>query len=104
MIYDKKNFRRFGVKGKSLALDELAKGIIYGVTIIDCSSPEFSGAAWLAFLCNANEVPKEAYSYGKEASFWKGHDDLKLPIGKGKTPDEALEDLKVKAKKYYESW
>jgi hypothetical protein len=39
-----------------------------------------------------------------EEMFWREHDDLKLPIGKGNTPNEALEDLKVKAKKYYESW
>jgi hypothetical protein len=91
-------------KEKSMQLEELSKGTIFPVTIINCSDPQYSGSDWLAFQSFADEVPKESYLYGKEESFWQVHDDLKLPIGKGKTPDEALEDLKVKAKKYYESW
>jgi hypothetical protein len=91
-------------KEKSMQLEELANGNIFPVAIINCSDSTYSGSAWLAFQSFADEVPKESYKYGKEKSFWENHDDMKLPIGKGKTPDEALEDLKVKAKRFYESW
>jgi hypothetical protein len=91
-------------KEKGMQLEDLEKGTIFPVAIINCSDPAYSGAAWLAFQAFADEMPKEYYKYGKEQSFWENHDDLKLPIGKGKTPDEALEDLKVKAKRFYESW
>lgn len=91
-------------KEKWMQLEELDKGTIFPVAIINCADPKFSGAPWLAFQSFSDEVPKESYQYGKEEKFWADHDDMKLPIGKGNTPDEALEDLKVKAKKFYESW
>lgn len=91
-------------KERAMQLEDLEKGQIYPVTIINKADPDPTGADWLAFQSFADEVPKDSYKYGKEESFWQDHDDMKLPIGKGNTPDEALEDLKVKAKKFYESW
>lgn len=86
-------------------LRELAKGEISPVTIIlDSEDGKHSGGKWLAFQSFPDGVSKDSWLWGETEKFWKNHDDLKLPIGKGNTPDEALEDLKVKAKKYYESW
>lgn len=100
----KRTLEAWEEKEKSMQLEDLDKGQIYPVAIINKADPDPNGADWLAFQSFADEVPKESYSYGKDEAFWKDHDDLKLPIGKGKTPDEALADLIVKAKKYYESW
>lgn len=100
----KRTLEHWEEKEKSMQLENFDKGKIYPVTIINKSDPDPNGADWLAFQSFADEVPKESYQYGKEEKFWKDHDDLKLPVGKGKTPDEALEDLKAKAKKFYESW
>jgi hypothetical protein len=92
-------------KVADLELQELAKGEISPVTIIlDPEDGKHSGGKWLAYQSWPNELPKNSLGWGLSEKFWQDHDDLKLPIGKGKTPDEALEDLKVKAKKYYESW
>jgi hypothetical protein len=86
-------------------LKDLAKGIISPITIIlDPQDGEHSGAQWLAFQSFPDELPKDCLGAGMCEKFWQDHDDLKLPIGKGNTPNEALADLKVKAKRYYESW
>lgn len=89
---------------KIYQLGQIAKGDIYPVTIIHDAHNELSGAQWLAFQSFPDEIPKIFSLTADIQEFWQDHDDLKLPIGKGNTPDEALEDLKVKAKKYYESW
>lgn len=91
---------------KKIALEDLAKGEIYPVTIVmDRYTGTYSKGKWLAFQLDTDQVPDEIGSNdGDEENFWRSHDDMKLPIGKGNTPNEALEDLKAKAKKYYESW
>lgn len=91
---------------KKIELENLYKGDIFPVTIVmDRYSGTYSGAKWLAIQCNSDDVPDEiGGSDPDEESFWREHDDLKLPIGRGKTPNEAYDDLKNKAKSYYESW
>lgn len=89
---------------KAHQLEELAKGDIYPVTIVREAQSDVSGAEWLALQAYPDEFLKELLRYDLTEKFWAEHDDLKLPIGKGKTPNEALEDLKVKARKFYESW
>lgn len=90
---------------RSAELEELAKGEISPVTIIlDPEDGKHSKGKWLAYQSWPDELPKDSLGWGLSEKFWADHDDLKLPIGKGNTPGEALEDLKGKAKKYYESW
>jgi len=91
---------------KKIELENLSKGGIFPVTIVmDRYGGGYSGGEWLAIQCNCDDVPDEIGGGDPdEESFWREHDDTKLPIGKGETPDKAYEDLKVKAKKYYESW
>lgn len=103
---DKSPFKDMNDINKKIQLEQLEKGSIYPVTIVrDRYGGTYSGAEWLALQADNTQVPDEIGSDdGDEMIFWREHKDEELPIGKGKTPNEALEDLIVKAKKYYESW
>jgi hypothetical protein len=91
---------------KKVELEELAKGNIYPVTIVmDRYMGTYSGAQWLALNLDPCDIPDEIGGDDPtETIFWREHDDMKLPVGKGNNPDEAIADLKEKVKRYYESW
>jgi hypothetical protein len=103
---DKSPFTEMNTITKKIELESLAKGELYPVTIVmDRYGGVYSNAKWLAIQCDNTQVPDEIWSDdGDEMNFWRSHKDSELPIGKGETPNEALEDLKIKAKKFYESW
>lgn len=103
---DKTPFTGLNKINKEIQLENLEKGEIYPVTIIkDRYSGTYSNAQWLALQADSSQVPDEIGSDdGDEMNFWRAHKDSELPIGKGKTPDEALADLIIKSKAYYESW
>lgn len=66
---------------------------IYPCTIVsDRYGGTYSGAAWLAFPCDATMLP-EGYDDGdvETAEFFADHVDS--PIGKGRTPTDALKHL-----------
>lgn len=67
----------------------------YPVTIIaDRYHGSYSGAEWLAFPLERDEVPEEVCGDDmEEMTFW---DDYKGIVGKGTTPDEALANLTEK--------
>jgi hypothetical protein len=91
---------------KKIELENISKGHLYPVTIVmDRYDGCYSKSKWLAIQCNSDDIPDEIGGGDpEEESFWRDHDDSKFPIGKGATPNEAYEDLKIKAKKYYDSW
>jgi hypothetical protein len=91
---------------KKIELDNLSKGHIYPVTIVmDRYTGTYSSALWLAIQIDPDDMPPEiGGGDSDEEMFWREHDDLKFPIGKGNTPNDALEDLKKKSIIYYESW
>ena len=68
---------------------------LYPVTIVtDRYSGSYAGAPWLAFYCEADEVPIEAYCGGDNDSMdWWANPTM--PVGKGDTPDAALRDLEA---------
>lgn len=70
----------------------------YPVTIIaDRYCGSYSGAAWLAFPLERDDVPKEVSGDDiKEMTFW---DDYKGLVGRGATPDAAYTDLVEKVAK-----
>ena len=105
-MHNKSPFQDLNAITKKIEMKELDKGNIYPVTIVmDRYTGTYSGGLWLALQCNADEIPDEiGGDDGDENNFWRAHDDMKLPIGKGNTPNEALDDLKQKARKYYEKW
>lgn len=106
LIMIKGPFKDLNAVVKKVELESLAKGHIYPVTIIaDRYTGSYSGAKWLAFQLDEGDIPADISGGDPDCeSFWRSHSDLLLPVGKGETPNEALEDLKDKAKKYYESW
>jgi hypothetical protein len=105
-MYVKSSFTDLNASIKKVELEELAKGNIYPVTIVmDRYNGIYSNGIWLAFNLDPCDIPDEIGGDDPtEMIFWREHDETKLPIGKGATPDEAIEDLKKKIKRYYESW
>jgi bifunctional DNase/RNase len=105
-MYVKSLFTDLNASIKKVELEELEKGNIYPVTVVmDRYQGTYSNAQWLAFNFDPSEVPEEIGGDDPtETIFWREHDDKKLPIGKGNTPDEAIADLKAKVKRYYENW
>ncbi len=91
---------------KKIELEELSKGHVYPVTIVeDRYGGSYSGSKWLAFQLDSDQIPEEIGGGDPEESiFWMEHSDEILPIGKGENPNEALEDLKIKLKSFYEQW
>lgn len=91
---------------KKIELENLSKGDLFPVTIVaDRYDGCYSGGKWLALQVNCDDVPDEiGASDPDEEMFWREHDDMRFPIGKGNTPNEALADLIFKAKRYYQSW
>lgn len=69
--------------------------ICYPTTIInDRYHGCYSGAEWLAFPLERDEVPEEVGGEDmEEMCFW---DDYKGIVGKGATPEQALVDLTKK--------
>ena len=60
--------------------------------VIDRYGGTYSGANWLAFPCLFENVPKSIEGGDGECmDFW---DDYKGAVGKGKTPQEAFDNLK----------
>lgn len=106
MMYRKSPFEDLNASIKKVELDELGKGNIYPVTVVmDRYSGVYSGAKWLALNIDAQALPDEIGADDPtEEHFWREHKDELFPIGRGETPDKAIEDLKDKMKKYYETW
>jgi hypothetical protein len=105
-MYVKSNFGDLNASIKKVELEELAKGKVYPVTIVmDRYNGTYSGALWLAFNLDPPGIP-DAIGGGdpEECLYWRVHNDNELPIGKGATPDAAINDLIKKLKAYYESW
>lgn len=71
---------------------------VYPLTIVaDRYSGTYSGGAYLAFNCETEYVPRKiADNDSSTSEFWN---NSTLTIGKGNTPNEALEDLANKLKK-----
>ncbi len=69
----------------------------YSVTIIDdryCGS--YSGAQWTAWPLSYDQIPEgPEEGDGDCMTFWQTYT---FPVGKGATPQAALEDLDVKMK------
>lgn len=88
-----------------LQLEDARRGEVYPCTIVnDRYSGAYSGALWLAFACDPDAIPKAiGASDPEESNFWETHDQLKEPIGKGATPDEALAHLLEVIIQYYEN-
>lgn len=105
-MYVKSLFADTNAVIKKVELEELNKGNIYPVTVVmDRYCGTYSNAKWLAFNLDPCQVPDEIGGDDPtETIFWREHNDAKLPIGKGNTPDAAIVDLKEKVKHYYESW
>lgn len=103
---NKTPFADLNAINKKIALEQLEKGEIYPVTIVmDRYSGTYSNGVWLAFNLYPEDLPEEVGSSDPdEMIFWREHNDLTLPIGKGKSPEDALNDLKIKSKTFYESW
>lgn len=55
----------------------------------------YEGGRWLAFLLEADELPNEAFDDDPTCREW-WDDASRLPIGRGTTPDAALDDLRVR--------
>ncbi len=91
---------------KKIELEQLAKGKVYPVTIVsDRYDGTYSNGKWLAFQLDPENIPEEIGSSDPdEMIFWLEHTDEKLPVGKGNSPNEALEDLKPKLIAYYNRW
>ena len=72
---------------------------LYPVTIVtDRYSGCASGGAYLAFYCDPWDVPGEIDDADAIAdAFWR---TTKEPIGRGHTPQEALDDLLVRLQAY----
>lgn len=68
---------------------------VYPVTIIcDRYGGTYSGAEWLAFNLDPEDVPKDVAGDDVECMmFWEQHRQDALSVGRGTTPDEALQDL-----------
>jgi hypothetical protein len=105
-MYRQSPFTDLNASIKKVELEQLSKGDIYPATIVmDRYSGTYSGAKWLAFNIDPCDIPDEiGGSDPDEMIFWREHDDTKLPIGKGETPDLAINDLITKMKQYYENW
>ncbi len=67
---------------------------LYPVTIIqDRYGGTYSGGKWLAFNLDAEDIPQGVSGSDYPcADFWG---ENTLPVGKGSTPEEALEHLKT---------
>lgn len=105
-MYKQSPFTDLNASIKKVELEQLEKGGIYPVTIVmDRYSGTYSNAKWLAFNLDTSDIPDEIGSSDPdEMIFWREHDEAKLPIGKGKTPDLAIIDLITRMKQYYEKW
>ncbi len=80
------------IMSPSEMIDQLGK--LYPITIVmDRYSGTYSGGEWLAFNLHADEIPSEIHGCDIPCSNF--FDETKLPIGKGKSPEEALENLKL---------
>lgn len=91
---------------KKVELENLEKGSTYPVTIVmDRYSGSYSGAQWLAFQSDPEDLPEEiGASDPDEEDFWRNHSDEQRPIGKGNTPNEAYMDLLPKLVVYYKKF
>ena len=71
---------------------------IYPVTIIcDRYGGTYSGAGWLAFNLDPEDIPEDVSADDVTCMmFWEQHRQEDLPVGRGATPDEALQDLGTK--------
>jgi hypothetical protein len=104
-MYRKTPFEDMNASIKKVELEELAKGNAYPVTVVmDRYGGTYSGAKWLAFNVDPQYVPEEVGGSDPEESiYWLEHKDSEFPIGKGSTPDNAIQDLIKKLKAYYET-
>lgn len=68
---------------------------VYPCTItMDRYSGTYSNAKWLAFALDPWDLPDEVGGGDpEEESFWRSHNQDEFPVGKGRTPQEAYEDL-----------
>lgn len=67
---------------------------IYPLTLIkDRYNGAYSGGKWTAWPLHAWDVPYEPESTDGQAMHFWSVDDY-VPIGRGDTPDEAIEDLR----------
>lgn len=57
------------------------------------------GGGWLAFNCDPDEVP-DWVNHTDFMEHDKGLEAAKYPIGRGYTPDEALEDMYRQVEEY----
>lgn len=91
---------------KAVELESLNKGEVYPVTIVsDRYGGTYSNGKWLAFQLDPADIPEEVGgSDPEEMIFWDNHDSAQFPIGKGNTPNEALESLRRQLINYYNSW
>ena len=105
-MYVKSIFSDLNESIKKVELEELKKGNVYPATIVlDRYNGCYSNSKWLAFNVDPSSVPEEiGASDPEEMIFWREHNDSKLPIGKGNSPEQALLDLKDKLIVYYENW
>jgi len=90
---------------RGIELKQLEKGTTFPVTIVmDRYNGSYSGAKWLAFQENNDDVPGEIGGGDPdEEYFWSNYNSnpKSKPIGKGNTPDEAYQNLIHLLKEYY---
>jgi len=75
------------------ASDPRSFDTVYPVTIVaDRYGGAYSGGRWVAFPTSAEGVPDDPFGGDTFAAAW-WEDAEGLPIGRGRTPDDALTDL-----------
>jgi hypothetical protein len=67
----------------------------YPVTLVlDRYGGVYSGGIWLAFEADPHAIPEAIWGGDGECmEFWEHHDSIRLPIGKGASPEEAILSL-----------
>ena len=89
---------------KAKTLDDIERGELYPLTIVrDPYTGLYSGATWVALHQYPEFVPDEITGQENEhATFWRTLDLLANPVGKGDTPERAVQNLYAELKRFCE--